>query len=184
MIAHVKFNWCHVAAFLALADERWWVQCREDAMWEAFTVLEEFNVGAHTVLPSKHPGELAAPLGLLPLSFLEILHLSSQWSGERSLLVGQSCDDHCYLLSQGQLGVQHGAPVATGTQVYPKSGHGACSITFPAMFGACVVSSWSHGKCCHHSCLFFCKTRDDDFPCLSIRQLSQHWILASFLKIL
>lgn len=106
--------------------------------------------------PSKHPGELIAPLGLLPLSFLEILHLSSQLGGKRSLLAARGCSGHCCLLSQGQSDVQHRAPVTSGT-VSSASGHGAFSVTFPGMLSACVVNLWSHGKCCHCSCLFFAR---------------------------
>lgn len=108
------------------------------------------------VLPSKYPGELTAPLGLLPLNFLEILHLSSWLDGKRALRAAWGCDDHCYLLSWGQLGVRHRASVASGP-ISPASGHEGCSTTFLGTSGACVVSLWSHGKCCHCSCLFFAR---------------------------
>lgn len=136
--------------------KRWWVRCGEEVTWEALAVLGACNVGACTVLPSKHPRELRAPLGLLPLSFLGILHLPSWLGGKRSLLAAQGCSDHCYVLSWGQSGVWHRAPAASGT-MSPASGHEVCSTTFPGTFGACVVSLWSHRKCCHHSCLFFAR---------------------------
>lgn len=83
MIAPVKFSWCQVMEFIALADESGGFDAGKEVMWEALAVLGACNVGACMVLPSKRPGELIAPLSLHPLSFLEILHLSSWLGGKR-----------------------------------------------------------------------------------------------------